>query len=472
MKRYHFVSALCLALMLSATSMSYAGTMVRPKPYSAPASVVKQEVKIEPIAQKELVALLSQSLANAKILDEVLLFEGYTLGKNSIRKGMEFDQPKMYYEVVDGLRNTPEQLAKIADSTYPAAKAAEVKKALTSHLIRQDGKIYAYKGMANPEPRPETFWDIPSAKVIYQTADTLAVLADVRYLAKDPSDPNKRIKANDLVFEGKLVFQKENGKWLLTSGTGDTNLPYSGLSAMSDQNGVSYTQQQILDFAGKKENGYTLSEPIHDLIPVFDPFLITNGSGFDAPFDSYFVLSLNKIREGQLEDIYRIYVPQGLNKKILIPKKDAKGMIDLNYQKLVTKDDPSTLFAYRYYNSEQDINKVRYDMRDTKYWAMEEIGSVQISDDFNEGIVILPKYYGTTIEVYQKVGKTEKKIDLGDLDSGLFLQTKDASKGTLRIVIRYGGDEISFSPQIGKDKKMVAPKRSVELPLHKRSKSN
>lgn len=467
MKRLKSLFVLCLALSITASS-AFALDNKQNDP-SKPITADLRQVMEPQVSQEELVALLSQSLANSKILDDALHFENYTLGKKSLQKGVDIDQPRVYYEVTDGLRYTIDQLRKIADNTYTAEMAKKVKASIDQHFIVKNGKIYAYKGMANPETAPETVWDIYGAKILYQTDSKMAVLTNVDFV------PPKEIlkmdpKAPKSTFEGELMFKKENGKWRLASGTAGTNLPYSGFHAKTHQNERSYTREMLLDFVGKKENGYTLSEPISNFIPVIDPEAVFNGSGFDAPFDSYFRLSLCKMVDGELKEMHKIYVPQRLHQKILIAKEDAKGIRNLNYekvvesQKVVSKNDEKALFAYRHFVGTQETENLQLDMRDSKYWVMEdEIRSFSTDDNSNEAILILPKYYNSTIEAYRIIGKTEKKLDIEESSYGLLIWTKDSAKKPIKIVVKHDGEEVVFEAKLDKNKKPVVAPRSIAV---------
>lgn len=367
----------------------------------------------------------------------------------------EDDSDTYYLASIDGITSIKD-LDSAIHSVFSQGIATEYTSLIYSekpNFIEANGNLYYInKSLQNPM---KLIWDTSTAKVDFESKDRLVVTMDVTTEAK----PDEKLPA-------KIAFERAGESWKLdTDVMTSTGLPYSDLKIARDLD--SWDKNSIIDFAGKKENGYRLEKPIEDYISEMDSKFY-NILGEDGKREIYFALNLYSDKGGNLVLEDKLFVHHKGELPMIAPVKDEKGILTLDFSANATEPNADVLAAYAHFGDLDDDDLHTAAVRFLKKKMITENYSYKMLDDGDELYILIPKYYGSEVNLYELdtsgVENVIKHQLVGGEKSLLVKANRSDIRPDTRFILEYGEESIEFSPSISlKDGKPIPIERTTKI---------
>lgn len=311
-------------------------------------------------------------------------------------------------------------------------------------IIELDGKLYYTYSEPIPREGGRLSWDMDNAKINYISKDRISIYADCTYLGDKE--------------EGQIILVNDNGIWKLA-----TN-PYHefGLSNtvnkffdLGMENKVA-SINQLLELAGKKENGWRLEKGISEYIIEFDKdFLMLMVNDSEYSFSPINIYELND--DGKIDLVDKIFVETGGLGLVIFPKKDENGIITLDYANQISKWDVDFNENFSIFGYISEIGIAYFQKYDYVYKEIEwkgrsmaegyTIADITTADVFGyRSYAIIPKYYGTKIRVEPIKTDEKNQVIISDKVTFVIDEIDEDFTGTIgKVTISYKDHIISVS---------------------------
>lgn len=374
----------------------------------------------------------------------------------------EDDSDTYYLASIDGMKSI-ESLDSYIHSVFSPQIATENYTSLLysdkpTFIEAKDNLYYINKSLQNPM---KPVWDTSTAKVDFESKDRLVVSMDVATEEK----PDEKLP-------GKVAFVRAGDSWKLdTDVMTSTGLPYSDLKMVRGLD--SLDKNAIVEFAGKKENGYRLDKPIDSYISEVDSKFY-NILGEDGKREMYFALNLYSDKDGDLILEDKLFVHQKGELPMIVPVKDEKGILTLDFSANATEPNADVLAAYAHFGDLKDDDDLDDDdlhtaaVRFLKKKMVTEDYSYKMLDDGEELYILIPKYYGSEVNLYELDTSGAENVIKYQLFSGEKSLIVKANRSDIRpdtkVLLSYGEDSIEFSPSISlKDGKPIPVEKTTMI---------
>ncbi|MDO5095269.1 MAG: hypothetical protein Q4D65_01810 [Peptostreptococcaceae bacterium] len=373
----------------------------------------------------------------------------------------EDDSDTYYLASIDGMKNIQD-----LDSYIHSVFSQEVASEYTS-LIYTDKPIfiearenlyYINKSVQNPM---KPVWDTSTAKVDFESKDRLVMTMDVATEDK----PDEKLP-------GKVAFERAGDSWKLdTDVMTSTGLPYSDLKMARGLD--SLDKNAMIEFAGKKENGYRLDKSIDQYISEVDSEFY-NILGEDGKRDMYFALNLYSVKDGDLVLEDKLFVHHKGERPMIVPAKDEKGILTLDFSANATDPNADVLAAYAHFGDLDDDDDLDNDdlhtaaVRFLKKKMITEDYRYKMLDDGEELYILIPKYYGSKVNLYELDTSGAENVIKHQLVAGEKSLIVKANRSDIRpdtkVVLEYGGESLEFSPSLSlKDGKPMPVEKTTMI---------
>ncbi len=392
-----------------------------------------EQKESKPMTEQEIKTLLQDRLLKAERVTKIFWADGLGIDKSQSIDLKVGEYPQTFYLVKDKGVKTVSDIEKMLDEAFTQRMISQSYRENVagnfSRFAEKDGKLYT-DILEGVDP-PRAFylkWDIENLEVGYQSEHRIVVYA----------------KATNSSFtqEGKIVLHFENGQWLLdTDSYLEDGIPFSASYALEETSNIEEPKdlrKELVDYAGQEKNGYRLPKPISEYVTEIDeyPYFIRD---FNLNFHQYYGINIYSLENRKLKLEDKMFLPKEGEKTdtTVLPPSDKNGILQLNYAQVEKEEKKDTIAGYVSYGAMDE--QMYYGLQSNFQETSTRDGQLYSIFPSRDGaMIILPKYYGTTITL-SKNGKISYKVR----DDSVLLGKSEKFD---TVTIQYQDKKISFKP--------------------------
>lgn len=303
--------------------------------------------------------------------------------------------------------------------------------------------------------------------------------AKADFLANDRFVLSLPFSENDTVYDGQILVVKDDGMWKINSRQPfDIGIPNDDFARVMNENfSPRLSKAELIAVAGESEKWRlpkSISEYMVELEPNYTNIidssieLSPDEYSYSAYQNYYNVLNIYTLVGGKAKLVDKIFVRN--DGDVIIPEKDDKGIITLDYSSLVTDEVPNSLYVASSISNLDPDSTAFYPLDNFLY--LKSFGTGLKTTDFQEiGFenkdlsILIPKYYSTKMTVMDlDVSNLKDKSTLFDeakvvnvsptingvklIINGSFQELIPSKK----VLIEFGDEKVEFVPEHVEDK--------------------
>lgn len=392
------------------------------------------------------------------------------LSKVILNADMDYDQNDTFEYQPKDAEASPVEMGRVADSSLTLANLTDRAKEIFSEeiyvnwyrpalydlgireprFVEKDGKLYV--SLFNSYT-PHYEWDFDNIEILYATDDKIAFFADSSINFTGEEDQASLTR-------GKVVLVKEDGKWKLGTNTPNSDAqPFNEFLKEYYGDDILSSREEAIEAIRQNAPLQVLNESINEYIIDFD-----ESFGYTMNLDgSYETMQmvwarLYEIENGKLKLVQKAQVgAQGY--VVNFSYADTFGFTDnlvttdFNFANISVENDAAeNIFGYLIGNladhvTPEDYYTIISNVLETDI-VSDDVVRETLSEDFKDFMIIVPKFVGTKITIYDSEGEPRRIIS--DDSSVVIGKHKDIAK----VKVEWNDQEVTFKPNFDEDVKI------------------